>query len=79
MIVLRAMSKWIMAMEQLLKIKNSFIQHITAIFYNTKQNSLCSPAITLKRITFYTTFVAKTLPSDSRLERMGVIQYNKHE
>jgi len=29
-----------MAMEGILKIKNTFIHHITATFYNTKQNSL---------------------------------------
>jgi hypothetical protein len=78
-IVLRIMSKWIMAVEGLLKFKNTFIHHITAIFYNTKQNSLCSLAITLKRSDIWHIFCGKALPSHSRLEIMGVIQYNKHE
>jgi hypothetical protein len=58
-IILRAMSKWIMAIEGLLKIKNTFLHHITATFYNTKQNSLCSLAITLNRNYILHTFCDK--------------------
>jgi len=61
-IILRVMSKWLMAMERLLKIKNTFIHHITATFYNTKQNSLCSPAIILNRNNILHNFCGK-IPS----------------
>jgi len=79
-IVLRAMSKWIMAMEVLLNIKNTFIHHITATLYNTKQNSLCFPTITLNRNDILHNLRGKKPSLRFQVGKDGrVFQYNRQE
>ena len=55
------------------------MHHITAIFYNTKQNSLYSLAITLNRNDISHNFRGKNPSLRFQLGKICVFQYNTHE